>query len=102
VGFNDKVCHGFGIKVNFFLLLFKAVVPAYCPAPHTKFFKRKKRKKRKPFVHVEGFKKASFLDEILPEGWRFYTKPEGLELVFLNTCNIASLSFFYFLGDIVG
>jgi len=46
-------------------------------------FEKKKRKKRKPFFEVEGFKKASFLDKILPVGWRFYPKPEGLELAFL-------------------
>ena len=46
---------------------------------------------------MEGFKKASFLDEILPGGWRFYPKPKGLELAFLNTCNIDLLSFFSFL-----
>jgi hypothetical protein len=39
--------------------------------PHTQIFQKKKGKKRKPFDLVEGFKKASFLDEILPVGWRF-------------------------------
>jgi hypothetical protein len=32
-----------------------------------KIFQNKKKKKRKPFVQVEGFKKASFFDKILPE-----------------------------------
>ena len=32
-----------------------------------KIFKRKKKKKRKPFVQVEGFKKASFFEKILPD-----------------------------------
>jgi hypothetical protein len=37
------------------------------------FSKEKKGKKRKPFVQVEGFKKASFFEKILPDissgGW---------------------------------
>jgi len=67
---------------------------------------------------VEGFKKASFLKKILPDtlldnqsiifkigvvmkmcGWRFFSKPAGLELAFLNTRNLALQSFlslFYF------
>ena len=84
-------------------------------ATHTKFFQKKKRKKRKPVVQVEGFKKASFLKKILPDtlfrfgviilkarvvmevfGWRFFLKPEGLELAFLNTRNLPLLSFIYF------
>jgi hypothetical protein len=32
-----------------------------------KIFQKKKKKKRKPFVEVEGFKKASFFDKILPD-----------------------------------
>ncbi len=32
-----------------------------------KIFQKKKRKKRKPYVQVEGFKKASFFDKILPD-----------------------------------
>jgi hypothetical protein len=35
--------------------------------PTYKIFQKKKKKKRKPFVQVEGFKKASFFDKILPE-----------------------------------
>jgi hypothetical protein len=31
-----------------------------------KFFQKKKRKKRKPSLQVEGFKKASFSEKILP------------------------------------
>jgi hypothetical protein len=34
-------------------------------APHT-FLQKKKGKKRKPSCLVEGFKKASFADKILP------------------------------------
>lgn len=29
-------------------------------------------------------------------GWRFFSKPEGLELAFLNTRNLPLLSFFIF------
>ncbi len=36
-------------------------------ASHTKFFQKKKEKKRKPVVQVEGFNKASFSGKILPE-----------------------------------
>jgi hypothetical protein len=57
--------------------------------PHTQIFQKKKGKKRKPFILVEGFKKASFSDKILPNGWRFYPEPAGLELAFLNTCNLS-------------
>jgi hypothetical protein len=32
-----------------------------------KIFQKKKKKKRKPFVQVEGFKKASFSEKILPD-----------------------------------
>jgi hypothetical protein len=32
-----------------------------------KIFQKKKKKKRKPFVQVEGFKKASFFKKILPD-----------------------------------
>ena len=64
---------------------------------------------------MEGFKKASFLKKILPDtcyrmgdiiaktevivkiyGWRFFSKPAGLELAFLNTRNLPLLSFIYF------
>jgi hypothetical protein len=40
-------------------------VPRY--APPIKTFQKKKKKKRKPFVQVEGFKKASFSEKILPD-----------------------------------
>jgi hypothetical protein len=48
-----------------------------------KFFKRKKKKKRKPFVQVEGFKKASFFEKILPDKVEIFSKTLGLELAFL-------------------
>ena len=32
-----------------------------------KTFQKKKKKKRKPFVQVEGFNKMSFSDKILPD-----------------------------------
>jgi len=32
-----------------------------------KIFQKKKRKKRKPLLQVEGFKKASFFEKILPD-----------------------------------
>jgi hypothetical protein len=35
--------------------------------PHIKFSKEKKEKKRKPSSQVEGFKKASFFEKILPD-----------------------------------
>jgi hypothetical protein len=51
-----------------------------CSAPLCfahKIFQKKKEKKRKPVVQVEGFKKASFFEKILPD--RFY-RIEGIEL----------------------
>jgi hypothetical protein len=42
-----------------------ADVPRY--APPIKIFQKKKKKKRKPYVQVEGFKKASFSEKILPD-----------------------------------
>ena len=46
-------------------------VPAqYLYAPLSfahKIFQKKKKKKRKPFVQVKGFKKASFFKKILPD-----------------------------------
>jgi hypothetical protein len=40
-------------------------VPRY--APPIKFFQKKKKKKKKAIRLVEGFKKASFSDKILPD-----------------------------------
>jgi hypothetical protein len=37
-------------------------------------FQKKKKKKRKPFVQVEGFKKASFFEKILPEWVEIFSK----------------------------
>jgi hypothetical protein len=34
---------------------------------HINFSKEKKRKKRKPLLEVEGFKKTSFSEKILPD-----------------------------------
>jgi hypothetical protein len=39
-----------------------------------KFFQKKKKKKRKPFVQVEGFKKAGFFEKILPERVEIFSK----------------------------
>ena len=39
-----------------------------------KIFQKKKKKKRKPFVQVEGFKKASFFEKILPEWVEIFSK----------------------------
>jgi hypothetical protein len=47
--------------INFFRqILFKIGSEEYS-------FQKKKKKKRKPFVQVEGFNKASFSDKILPD-----------------------------------
>jgi len=37
-------------------------------------FQNKKKKKRKPVVQVEGFKKASFFEKILPEWVEIFSK----------------------------
>jgi hypothetical protein len=42
--------------------------------PHIKFSKEKKEKKRKPSYQVEGFKKASFFEKILPEKVEIFSK----------------------------
>jgi len=39
-----------------------------------KIFQKKKRKKRKPFVQVEGFKKAGFFEKILPDKVEIFSK----------------------------
>jgi len=39
-----------------------------------KIFQKKKRKKRKPTVQVEGFKKASFFEKILPDKVEIFSK----------------------------
>jgi hypothetical protein len=84
------------------------------------FFSKEKRKKESRLLIWKVSKKQVFrikyypvyisefyrkLDEIATtcrlamtsEGWRFYPKPEGLELAFLNTWNIFLFSFFSFL-----
>ena len=84
------------------------------------FLKEKKEKKKAVFL-VEGFQKASFLDQILPDfcrcnceeilqhlargtwnkdwikGGDFILNPQGLKLSFWNTWNWPLLSFFIFL-----
>ena len=47
-------------EIFFRLILFKIGSEEYS-------FQKKKKKKRKPFVQVEGFNKASFSDKILPD-----------------------------------
>ena len=56
MGLDDEIRHSFGFKGC-----------ASLRSAHIKFLKEKKGKKRKPFVQVEGFKKASFFDKILPD-----------------------------------
>ena len=71
VGFDDKIGHGFGIKVNFFLFLSWAVVPGYHPAPHTNFSKEK-RKKKKAVWPCGRFLKSQFF------GWNTTRRVEIL------------------------
>ena len=63
VAFNDVIRHNNKIlEIKFLsnpIFLLK-------PAPH-KIFQKKKGKKRKPSHLVEGFKKASFSEKILPD-----------------------------------
>ena len=84
-----------------------------------KIFKRKKKKKKKVISQVEVSRKASFFKKILPGfydkvvrkygfdlkqmfkrnenvGWRFYWKPVGLELSFLETGAYLYFLFIYF------
>jgi len=86
VGFDDKIGHGFGIKVNFFLFLSWAVVPGYHPAPHTNFFRwiiffkwwrriiisKEKRKKKKAVWPCGRFQKSQFF------GWNTTRRVEIL------------------------
>ena len=97
------------------MFLMNAGVPRY--APPIKIFQKKKKKKRKPFVQVEGFKKASFSEKILPDTWLkteafnqkrnvfwnclggdFFWNPQGLNLLFwIPGTYLCSLFFiFYF------
>ena len=71
VGFDDKIGHGFGIKVNIFLFLSWAVVPGYHPAPHTNFSKEK-RKKKKAVLPCGRFLKSQFF------GWNTTRRVEIL------------------------
>jgi hypothetical protein len=77
------------------------------------FFKRKKEKKESR-LSSGGFQKSKFFRKnttleksvqysvfsiqekcVWWNGWRFFLKPVGLELAFLNTRNLPLLSFFY-------
>ena len=95
-----------------------AGVPRY--APPIKIFQKKKKKKRKPFVQVEGFKKASFSEKILPDTWLkteafnqkrnvfwnclggdFFWNPQGLNLLFwIPGTYLCSLFFLFFILNI--
>ena len=93
-----------------------AGVPRY--APPIKIFQKKKKKKRKPFVQVEGFKKASFSEKILPDTWLkssasnqkwnvfwnflggdFFWNPQGLNLLFWIPGTYLCSLFFIFCFD---
>ncbi|KGO88985.1 hypothetical protein Q764_10290 [Flavobacterium suncheonense GH29-5 = DSM 17707] len=50
-----------------------------------KIFSKEKTEKNKAIISLEGFSKTGFFRKILPGGWRFFEKPEGLESVFLIT-----------------
>ena len=118
VGFNDKIHHGFGFKIRFssnFLLSFWWMQMCLATLRPLNFFKRKKEKKES-HSSSGGFQKSKFFKKnttwyiIGNRGfkikvecfakryrWRFFLKPAGLELAFLNTWNLSLLSFFYFL-----
>ena len=69
-------------------------MPRY--APPIKFFKRKKRKKESQSFKWKVSKKQVFLKKYYLIRWRFFQKPERLELAFLQTWNLSLLSFFLF------
>ena len=98
--------------------LWNADVPRY--APPIKIFQKKKKKKRKPFVQVEGFKKASFSEKILPDTWLksatfnekrnvfwnslggdFFWNPKGLNLLFWIPGTYLCSLFFIFCFDFI-
>jgi hypothetical protein len=74
VGFDDKICHGFGIKVRLSLVPFFKGSSSGSAMPHTQNFQKKKGKKRKPLGQVEGFSKTGFFDKILPDKVEILTK----------------------------
>jgi hypothetical protein len=118
VGFNDKFQHNIGFKKLDKFSIFRGVSHEMQVCLATlrlfKFFKRKKRKKEshsskwkvseKKFFkknttrHIIGNWVLFFSIKYLAKryGWRFFLKPEGLELFFLNTWNLPLLSFFLF------
>jgi hypothetical protein len=113
VSYEMQVClatftHGFSL---FFLCSW---IPLRSISPN-KFFQKKKRKKRKPSFEVEGFKKASFSDKILPElslgkdlwsigyiskrngmGGDFIRNPQGLNLLFCKPGTYLCFLFFIY------
>ena len=64
VGFDDKILHGFDFKLVLRFIAVRLTSRGYAQI----FLKEKKEKKKAVFL-VEGFQKASFLDQILRE-WR--------------------------------
>jgi hypothetical protein len=63
-------------------------------------FQKKKKKKRKPFVQVEGFKKASFFEKILPDKVEIFSKTRrALTCFFVNLELTFALFFFIFYFD---
>jgi hypothetical protein len=64
-------------------------------APPINFFKRKKEKKESRHLKWKVSKKQVFRIKYYLIRWRFYPKPVGLELAFLNTWNLSLLPFFF-------
>ena len=114
-----KFCILSALKIDYIfnfsqIFSWNAGVPRY--APPIKIFQKKKKKKRKPFVQVEGFKKASFSEKILPDTWLkteafnqkrnvfwnclggdFFWNPQGLNLLFWIPGTYLCFLFFIYL-----
>jgi hypothetical protein len=95
VSYEMQVClamftHGFSL---FFLCSW---IPLRSISPN-KFFQKKKRKKRKPSFQVEGFKKASFSDKILPDKVEILSETRRAWTCFFVNLELIFASFFLFI-----
>lgn len=58
-------------------------------------FQKKKKKKRKPFVQVEGFKKASFFEKILPDKVEIFSETRRAWICFFEYLELTFALFFF-------
>ncbi len=93
-----KFCITFGFK-NWLDFQFFAdfLLKCRCPSLRStyKIFQKKKRKKRKPSVQVEGFKKASFFEKILPDKVEIFSKTRRAWTCFFVNLELSFALFFF-------